>query len=550
MSAQTDRRDDIGVMTDVLVEDDVSRSAQTTAAYDSDGDSPRIGAAFSRLFGGAVVGKALGLVRELALAASFGTGTVASGLRAAQTGTLIPAQFATGEALSAGLVPLWARLAREEPLRANALLRAVSATLLVFSVAVTTLILLGARAWAGLLFPGFGAEATLLTTRLLQVMALGIPFYVQSAVFWYWEMAHGGYALAAARATLQNIGLISGIAAAFLTGNPIWLAWGFTLAYVLLCLASPLWLAHRGMLGRGGRVPWPLVRSALREFGRAIRPLIVLPFVFQAGIALERALASLIGVGAVASLDYAKVLVETGLALVALPLGLASLAELSRVSAGHANRRLVRLVPVLVALALPASIAIAINAETIVRVLFARGAFDADSVRVTAAILMGLGLGLWLQLTAYVLGKALSARSRNREMVRCTVAGIVVGAVVQLLTWRQLGPFALGLGASAGFAVQLVLFARALGLTGVLARGTARVLPASAVYALLAFVVPGARASVVTSALLFIALMVAVLVVAPDLRRQAAAVLERIVRSGRQAAGLKLGRMTVEGSES
>jgi putative peptidoglycan lipid II flippase len=302
------------------------------------------------------------------------------------------------------------------------------------------------------------------------------------------------------------------------------------------------------MLGRSGSVQWPLVRTALRDFGRAVRPLILLPFVFQAGIALERALASLIGVGAVASLDYAKVIVESGLALIALPLGLASLAELSRVSAEQAGRRVTRLVPVLVALSLPVSVAIALNADMVVRVLFARGAFDADSVRVTAAILMGLGLGLWLQLTAYVLGKALSARSRNREMARCTVTGIAAGAAVQLFTWRQLGPFALGLGASVGFGVQLILFARALGVAGVLARGIVRVLPACAVYALLALAVPGARASVLTAVLLFGALMAAILLVAPDCRRYAGLALAR-------AAGAKprvplIRRMSVEGSES
>jgi putative peptidoglycan lipid II flippase len=480
--------------------------------------TPRIGAAFAKLFGGAVVGKLLGLVRELALAASFGTGTIASGLRAAQTGTLIPAQFVTGETLSAGLVPLWARLARDDPRRANALLWAVAGTLLAFSVTVTALLLWGAGHWARFLFPGFDAEATLLTTRLLQIMALGIPFYVQSAVFWYWEMAHGGYALAAARSTLQNVGLIAGIIAAWLTRNPLWLAWGFTSAYILLCLASPLWLARRGMIGRTGRVPRDMLRSALAEFGRAVRPLILLPFFFQAGIGLERALASLISVGTVASLDYAKVIVETGLVLIAFPLGLASLAELSRVSEDSARRRIAQLVPVLLALTVPLSIALALNANSVVRLLFGRGAFDADSIRITAAILTGLGLGLWAQLTAYVLGKTLSARSRNRTMVRCTIIAIVCTATVQLLTWRQLGPFAFGLGAATGFTVQLVLFARALGLLSVVGRGVLRVLPACAAYALIGLTVPAARESLLWAGILFGVTMAVVCATVPECR--------------------------------
>jgi peptidoglycan biosynthesis protein MviN/MurJ (putative lipid II flippase) len=491
-----------------------------------------IGFAFTRLFGGAVVGKVLGLGRELALAASFGTGTTAGALRAAQTATLIPAQFATGETLSAGLVPLWTRHVRSDPARANALFWAVSGVLLSFSILVTAALVLATQRWASFLFPGFGPDALRTTTQLLQVMAFGIPFYVQSAVFWYWEMAHGGYALAAARPTFQNVGMTAGIGVAWVTGNPVWLAAGFTSAYALLCLASPFWLARSHMLGGMGRVPRTMLTGAVREFWGSVRPLLLLPVLFQAGIALERALASLLGATTVASLDYAKVIVETGLALVAFPLGLASLAELGRMNGEAAKRRLAGLFPILLAIAIPASCALAIHARDVVTVLFGRGAFNADSIAVTAAVLTGLGIGLWAQLTAYVLGKALSARLRNREMAWYSSIGIVSMALIDILLFRPLGPLAFGLGSAAGSIVQLVLFCRALGLLPALFRGCARIAPVAALYSAIALGLVHFHAPLWSKALLFLAFFASIQwFVVPDARRFILARLSRFRRA-------------------
>lgn len=460
---------------------------------------------FTRLFTGAIVGKVLGLGRELALAGLFGTGTAASALRASQTATLIPAQFVTGETLSAGLVPLLVRYRQSDRAQAAALFRAVSIVLFLFSALATTGILLGARTWASILFPGFSTAALNTTVQLLGVMALGIPFYVQSAMFWYWEMACGGYMLASARPALQNLGMLLGIVIAWQTGNVIWLAWGFTGAYITLCVIAPLWLGGTLFDTGAKAVTRPQILSALGAFGREVRVLLILPFLFQASIAVERIIASLLSDATVASVDYAKVLVETGLAVFALPLGLASVAELSRGDAGNVRTRVGRMIPLLLALSIPVSAALVLHGPLIVEAFYARGAFGADSVHITSQVLIGLGVGLWAQLATYVLAKSLSAQLRNREMVKCMAAGLVVTMVVQLLAWRTLGPFALGLGVSVGAIVQLALVARAIGIGGEVMRNCLVLLPLAALYGVLARVAQPSGTSVVITGVLFVA---------------------------------------------
>jgi len=484
---------------------DLERNDRRESAEDARKLNAGILGGFARLFTGAVIGKVLGLVRELALAALFGTGTVASALRASQTATLIPAQFVTGETLSAGLVPLLVRYRRDDPARATALFRAVSVLLFLFSAVATIAIVLGARAWASILFPGFSAAALNTTVQLLGIMALGIPFYVQSAMFWYWEMACGGYALAAARPAVQNLGMLLGIVIAWQTGNPLWLAWGFTAAYVALCALSPIWLSGTLRGSHAGRVSRGETLAALSAFGREVRFLLLLPILFQAGIAIERILASLLGDATVASVDYAKVLVETGLAVFALPLGLASVAELSRTGVDSIRHRISSLLPLLLALSVPVSAALVVHGPLVVDAFYARGAFDAESVRITSQVLIGLGVGLWAQLATYVLAKGMSAQLRNREMVRCMAIGLVVATVVQLLLWRSLGALALGLGVSVGAIVQLTLVARAVGIGNALVRHCSLLIPLAAFYALAAELLLRGDETVAAAAGLFVA---------------------------------------------
>jgi putative peptidoglycan lipid II flippase len=425
----------------------------------------RLGAAYARLVTGGVLGKALGFVREIALAASFGTGPAAASFRAAQTATLVPTHIFSADALNAGFIPLCAQYLREDPRRAGSLYTAVSLLMAAIAFAVAGLLWVGAEAWAGLLVPGFSPEQRAMTAAMLRAMAIGVPFYVQAALASYVEMAHGRYLVGSIRSAVQNVGLLVGIGAAVLTGNPLLLAWGFT-AYAIGFAAVGVWSTGRaGMLAWPRPGSWPEAGRQLGEFVRIARPLLLLPLVQQAALAAERVVASLIGLEAVAATDYARALADTGLALIAVPLGLAGLAELGRLDRHAARDRLRSLLRLLLVVTVPASVFLALHAEPVVRLVFARGEFGDSSVRITTLVLTGLAVGFWAQVTGYVMVRGLAIERRNGRVALVSAVAAATHIGVNLALFRAIGPLALGIAASAGAIALLALAVHALGMS-------------------------------------------------------------------------------------
>src|SRR5690606_2151322 len=121
----------------------------------------------------------------------------------------------------------------------------------------------------------------------------------------------------------------------------------------------------------------------------------VLPIFIQANIIVERIVASMIDAGVLSSLEYARTVTETGLVLITVPLGLASLSELGNLSQDQMRARMLVILRGLALLFIPTSAFLAVHAEHVISVLFARGAFDGDAQSVTTQILATLAYGFW-----------------------------------------------------------------------------------------------------------------------------------------------------------
>ena len=479
--------------------------------------------AFAQLFAGGVLGKALGFVREIALAASFGTGSAAAAFRAAQTATTLPTHYFSADTLNGGFIPLCARYLREDPQRARTLFWSVLALMSAIGLAIAALLFAGAGLWTALLVPGLSAADRTLTAALLRAMAVGVPFYVIASLTSYVEMASGRYFIGSIRAAVQNIGLIAGIVTAAYTGNPLWLGWGFTIYAILFALVGLAGIARSGLVAPPSRWDWAEAKGVLGEFAHMVRPLMLLPFVQLGALAIERVVASFHGAGAVASLDYARTIAETGLALLAVPLGMAGLAELSRIRPDAMRARLERLLPAVLLVTVPVSIFLALNAAPIVRVLFARGRFGEDSVAVTALILLGFAVGFWAQVGGYVMARAMIAGRRNDEVARVAAIAAFVHIAINLLLFRALGPVALGLASSASAIVLLSLTVRALDLGAVLARSLAPLAGGALLYLPIGLALRGdALPALLVSGAACVLCWIAVVQLAPGLRAVAA----------------------------
>lgn len=421
------------------------------------------------LFGG-LAGKVLGVVRELTTAALFGTGAVAAAYRLAQAAFLIPLHGFLSEAFGAGFIPTYARGCAQPTQASRALFAGMHAIVLAVSAAITVLLVVLARRWVGLLAPGFDVQTAQLATQMVEVLALTMPFYALTGLYASAELAAGRAQLTAARASLQSVGLIAGALLAWQTGNAVFIAGGFLAAYVFLA-GYGFWATWRS-----GLRPWPragewlTAKAPLLSVWRSLRLLFLVPLMMQVHFVVERRVASWVSIDTVAALDYARFLTDTAVLLLAMPIGFAGLGTMPNMSETQFRTAALRSLRMLLYVGAPLSVVLALHAEEIVKLIFARGAFNAASVAATTAILQPLAAGLWALLIGYSGAKFLSARNRNFPLIGIYAAGLSCNVVLNILLYPFIGAAALGVAATAYSLVFGIAMLRCLNLLGALRR--------------------------------------------------------------------------------
>ena len=486
------------------------------------------------------IGKLIGVLRELLLAAIYGTGAPAAAWRVAQSSTLIPIQFFTADALAAGFLPNHSRLLSQDPRRAYVLYQVVNRFMLAVGVLLTIAVGVGHSVIIGLLAPGLDAPTTHLAASMLFVMTIAVPLYLSANMASYVEMSCGRFHLAARRPSLQSIGLITGTIAAWLLHRPILLAWGFTGAYAYMA-AIGLFSVRRLTRDerRGGPVEGFGTREALALFWRSVRPVLLVPIASQGALAVERIVASLVSSSSVAALEYARLVSDTANVLVAAPIGLAVLANFGHMTHDEARPILTSLLERTFVVLIPLSWVLTVGARPITEIVFQRGEFNASSTAVTAEILAGLSLGLWAQVGGYICVKSLNATGRNKDAAISVICGALVWIAADLLLFHWIGAAAIGVGASTGAIVQLGVSAALSDATGWPGQTLVRYVPMSVVAAGLwiigLFVVPDRLPLQIGMTTLVGVMILATIVADPHLRRQAVALTRAAARPSAEA---------------
>ena len=415
------------------------------------------------LFSGSVFGKFLGIVKEILFAFFFGTSAVTDAYRATITATLAPIHLFTSEALNSVFIPQFCKYRENKDSSAWTLFNGMGLLLFCISLIIGCTLYFLASTCISILFPGFTGNQFRLAVSMLKIMALGIPFYVLSALFISLEIGSGQFRLAALRPLVQNIGVILALIIAFLVKKPIWIAWGFTGTYLFYSLYGLGRVIITGILETRWFRYWNNIQLVAKRFWETMQPMIFFSILIQANIILEKAIASLIGPGAVAAIDYARLLPETAQVLLIAPIGLVSLSAMVNLQHNEVKERSDRISAMVLLILIPLSCFVLVSSSDIIQTLYKRGAFRAESVLQTSKALSGMVIGMWAVCLSYVLQKVYNARLRNREVLRIGAAGICVNALFNLLAYRFLGVFALGLGYSLNGIVMVSLYVRGIG---------------------------------------------------------------------------------------
>jgi putative peptidoglycan lipid II flippase len=397
------------------------------------------------LISGALTSKLLGFGREVLMAQVLGASLVSDGFRGANTAVMLPLAFLQNEIVPAVMIPMHrdALKGDDAPQRLGAMVVALTGVAVLIMIAV---LLLGVRV-VDALVGGFTPEGRSLTLDFIRIMATGMPASALMNVLAAGEIALGRTRLTNVRASILNVAVLVGIGLIVLTGNYHAIAWGFTLAFNGLAAWGLYTMWREGGLSFQG-LTLSSVLASLMEYLRRLRPMLALPVAEQGNVWIERILASRVGTGAVASLDYARTLTESALLLISQPVGLAVLSSHPPKDVGVQIDNIAR--PIL-ALSVPASMFLVMFAPDIVRLVFFRGAFNEHALFLTSQTLRGIGCGLWAATLGWILIRILNGAGRNFAAAVIIVSAYLVNIAVNFLTSylpqaAEYGTLLLGLG--------------------------------------------------------------------------------------------------------
>jgi putative peptidoglycan lipid II flippase len=222
------------------------------------------------------------------------------------------------------------------------------------------------------------------------------------------------------------------------------LSWGVTASGVAQ-LGLLLWAMRRA--GMAMTLPRPRLTPHIRLLLRRMLPGLVGAGVTQLNLAIDVIIASLLPAGTVSLLYYADRVQQLPLGVIGTAVGTALLPLLSRqVRAGEGEAAvgtLNRAIEYALFLTLPASVALIVSAYPVMWVLFGRGAFDAESARLSAQSLAAYAVGLPAFVVVKVLAPGFFARGDTATPVKIGVAAVVLNLALNvafMVPLQHIGP--------------------------------------------------------------------------------------------------------------
>lgn len=416
-----------------------------------------------------MVSRVLGLGRDMLVTAVFGTSALASIFYTAFTLPNLFRRLLGEGALTAALVPtLQEELKARERAGAFALVNQVASWLLVVTsgIVAASMLALGRAEWLTTVAQGWGLEAD--TARRLTESAdfaiILFPYLVfvcLAAVFSAALQTLHRFVEPALSPIWLNIAMIT------LLGGAVYAGWAHTQD------GRMMWLCAGALLGGFLQMAVPaaaLMREGWRprfDLGRSgpLRQIVALmgPTVFGSAIYLiNMAVSRFIGVSLN---DSAATVLNLATRLMELPIGVFAIAISTVVfpliakyaAAGDwdklagAYRKGMRLILVI---NVPAAVGLTVLAVPIIRLLFQRGAFQAQDTALMVPVLAVYALGLPFFSFVNLILRAFYARKDTATPVRAAVLSFAVNLVLSLALMGPLGTVGLAVAGNAAILAQ------------------------------------------------------------------------------------------------
>ena len=408
-----------------------------------------------------LMGKVLGLVRDMMLGHHFGTGMESSAFLVASRipRTFFDAIFAS--AISASFIPVFnERLERHGRADAYRLSGCFFTWVGLATALFSALGILFAEPLVAALADGFDPETAQLCAQLLRILFptvffTGIAFSMVGVL-----QSMGQFTIPAAMSVVSNA-IIIGYYLLFCRSYGIYgLTWAFLVGWAAQAVIQIPWLRRNGFRYR------PVLRhSGLGQVFRLIIPVMVSTWIQPVNQLLSTRFAThLFGGAGASAMDYANTLYTILTGVLVLSITNVLFPEMSRLSSSGREEELGELLNTnlrgMLFVLIPLTAGVMLMAEPLVRLLYEWGTWDSFSTAITARALRYMSLGMVGYGLQNVLSRSFYAEQDGKTPVLSGIVSIAVNLVLCLLLTGPLDvaglSLATALSATAGALVLLL----------------------------------------------------------------------------------------------
>ena len=415
------------------------------------------------------VSRVLGFVRDMVIAAAFGTGVGAEAFVVSFKLPNLLRDLVGERATNSAFVPVLTEC-REK--KQEEFWPLVSTLFYILSVALVFLTVLGvvfAPQIVKLLAPGFvysqDPEKFPLTVRLTRAMFPYIFLIGLSALAMGVLNALKEFTSSALGPALLNVSLIVAGVCYEKTYGPMALVFGVLVGGVL-----QLGCQVPALLKSGFRLTLPRFDlAAVRKTGKLLIPRALGSAIYQINVFVDSILASfekIVGIGGQSALYYSNRLFQLPLAIFGIALAQAVLPTFStqivRRDIQGFKETISMALRSLILLAVPASVGLIVLARPIIRIIFQHGRFNAYSTAITSNALFFYAFGLLSCSFIKIFVNAFYATQDTRTPVKTMAFSVVVNVALSLCFMKPLGVGGLALASSLSATLNTVLLYRAL----------------------------------------------------------------------------------------
>ncbi len=422
------------------------------------GQSKTITGAAIILAGASFLSRFIGIIRERIFAHYFGAGDIMDAYVAAFRFPDLVYMLLVMGALSAGFIPVFARVWEQNKKKAWELVNTTINLLALVLIGIAVVMIIVAPVLTEWVAPGFSKEKMELTTMLMRIMFISPIILGVSSVVSGVLQTRKYFFIYALTPIFYNIGIIAGAIFIAPTYGPIGLAYGVLLGTVLHLLIQLPVLFKAGF---HFKAKLNLKSKDVHEIIRMMVPRTISLGAAQINIIIMTTIASTLAAGSVAIFHYANNLQYFPIGIIGISFGIAAFPTFcALIAKGHIEKMVNHVNSTtrqILFFMVPITILFLLLRAQITRVVLGSGAFDWAATIATADALAFFALSLFAQALLPLVNRAFYAMHNTKTPLYTALIGIAVNIGLALSLKDTMGVAGIALAFSVGVIVQLAL---------------------------------------------------------------------------------------------